>query len=106
MARPILGAEVGFFEGVEHVFLVVFGDVEDEWTKAFVAVGSILFPHVGTSDGDYYACACFADFDGRGIYGGDECFLRSWHEGEWRAFQLEGHGDVFVEVVLLNGLLI
>ena len=56
--------EVGFFEGVVDFVFVFFCDVEYEWSEAGVAVVSVLFPGGCASDGNYDACACFADFYG------------------------------------------
>ena len=60
----VLYGEVRFFERVEHVFLVIFSYMEDEWAEPCVVVGAVLFPYGGASDGDDYSCACFSDFDG------------------------------------------
>ena len=56
--------EVGFFEGVVDFVFVFFCYVEYEWPEAGVVVLPVLFPCGGASDGDYDACACFADFYG------------------------------------------
>ena len=60
----VVGVEVGFFEGVVDFVFVVFCYVEYEWPEACVAVASVLFAGGCASYGDYYACACFADFCG------------------------------------------
>ena len=49
--------------------------MEYEWSEAGVVVASVLFPDGCASDGDYDACACFADFYGGSVNCGDYCFL-------------------------------
>ena len=56
--------EVGFFKGVVDFVFVVFCYVEYEGSEAGVSVAAVLFVGGCASDGDYYACACFADFYG------------------------------------------
>jgi len=63
--------------------------VEYEWSEACVAVVSVLFPGGCASDGDYDACACFADFYGGSVNGGDYCFLVVGFERYRRAFELQ-----------------
>lgn len=60
----VLHVEVGAFEVVVDRVFVFFRNVKNEWAKAGVAVLVVLFPHGCASDGDYYACAGFAHFDG------------------------------------------
>ena len=79
--------EVGFFEGVVDVVFVVFGYVEYVWSQPRVAVLPVLFLCGCASDGDYDACACFADFYGGCVYGGDCCFLVVGFQGDWLAFE-------------------
>ena len=67
--------EGGFFEGVVDLVFVVFCYMEYEWSEAGVVVLPVLFPSGCASDGDYDACACFSDFYGGCVYGGDCCFL-------------------------------
>ena len=69
------GVEIRFFESVVDLVFVFFGDVEYEWSEAGVSVLPVLFPCGCASDGDYDACACFSDFYGGCVYGGDCCFL-------------------------------
>jgi len=56
--------------------------VEYEGSEACVAVGAVLFPCGCSADGDYDACACFADFYGGGVDCGDYCFLVVGFEGD------------------------
>ena len=56
--------EGGFFEGIVDFVFVFFCYVEYEWPEAGVSVLPVLFPCGCASDGDYDACACFADFYG------------------------------------------
>jgi len=71
----VAGSEVGAFQCVVDLVFVFFCDVEDEGPEACVAVCAVLFPDGGASDGNYDACACFADFYGGSVNGGDYCFL-------------------------------
>ena len=59
----VLCVEVGSFEGVVDFFFVFFRDVEYEGSEACVAISALL-PGGCASDGDYDACAGFADFYG------------------------------------------
>ncbi len=83
------GVEVGSFERVVDFVFVFFCDVEYEWSEASVAVAAVLFPDGCASDGDYDACACFADFYGGCVNCGDYCFLVVGLERYWRAFELQ-----------------
>ena len=58
------GAEVCVFKCVVELVFVFFGYVENEWSKAGVFVGAVLFPCGCASDGDDDACCGFADFYG------------------------------------------
>ena len=80
--------EVGFFEGVVDFVFVVFCYVEYEWAEACVSVALVLFPGGCASDGDYDACACFADFYGGCVYCGYCCFLVVGFQGDWLAVEL------------------
>ena len=81
--------EVGAFQCVVDLVFVFFCDVEYEGSEACVAVGAVLFPDGCASDGDYDACACFADFYGGGVDGGDYCFLVVRFQGYWVASELQ-----------------
>ena len=50
---------------------------------------AVLFPDGCASDGDYYACACFADFYGGCVDGGDYCFLVVGFKHYGLAFELQ-----------------
>jgi len=82
------GVEAGFFEGVVDFVFVVFCYVEYVWSEACVPVASVLFVGGCASDGDYDACACFADFYGGCVHCGYGCFLVVWFQGDWLAVQL------------------
>jgi hypothetical protein len=57
-------AKISVFQRVDELVFVVFRYVEDEWSKAGVFVGAVLFPCCCSSDGNDYACGGFADFYG------------------------------------------
>jgi hypothetical protein len=90
VAVAVLGCEVGAFECVVDLVFVFFCYVEDEWSQACVMVGAVLFPGGCASDGDYDACACFADFYGGSVDCGDCCFLVVGFELDWCAVELQG----------------
>jgi len=60
----VLDVKVRFFYCVVDFVFVFFCYVEYEWSEACVSVMLVLFPYSCASDGDYDACACFADFYG------------------------------------------
>ena len=80
--------------------------MEDEWSQACVMVSAVLFPGGCASDGDYDACACFADFYGGSVNGGDYCFLVVGFEGDWCAVELQVCWVLLESAELLEGLLI
>jgi hypothetical protein len=86
----VFGVEVGFFKGVVDFVFVVFCYVKYEWSEAGVVVAFVLFPGGGASDGDYDACAGFADFYGGGVYCGDCGFLVVGFQGDRLAFKPQG----------------
>jgi len=56
--------KISSFQRVVDFAFVFFCDVEYEWSKTRVTVVSVLFPRGCASDGNYDACACFADLYG------------------------------------------
>ena len=84
----VISVEVSSFQRVVDLVFVFFGDVEYKGAEACVAVGAVLFPDGCASDGDYDACACFADFYGGSVNGGDYCFLVVGLEGNGCAVEL------------------
>ena len=64
MAATVTSAKISMLERVVELVFVFFCYVEYEWSEACVLVGSVLFPCGCSSDGNYHAGACFADFYG------------------------------------------
>ena len=64
MTACVISVKISFFQRVVNFAFVFFCDVKYEWPKARVSVVPLSFPDGCASDGDYYACACFADFYG------------------------------------------
>ncbi len=89
MGGFVAGGEVGAFQCVVDFVFVFFCDVEYEGPKACVAVVPLSFPDGCASDGDYDACACFADFYGGSVNGGDYCFLVVGLERDGCAVELQ-----------------
>ena len=64
MYAAVACAEAGVFKRVVEGVFVFFCYVEYEWSDACVVVCVVLAPCDCASDGDDYACGCFADFYG------------------------------------------
>jgi hypothetical protein len=64
VADSVAGAEVSVFKRIVDGVFIFFRYVEYEWPEARVFVCSVLAPRDCSSDGNYHAGGCFADFYG------------------------------------------
>jgi len=85
----VMSAKISSFQRAVDLAFVFFCNVKYEGPEARVSVVSVLFPDGCASDGDYDACACFADFYGGSVNGGDYCFLVVGLERYRRAVELQ-----------------
>ena len=64
MTAAITGAKISPLKCIVDLVFVFFCNVEYEWPEASVLVGAVLAPCDCSSNGNYHAGACFADFYG------------------------------------------